>query len=131
MTLNVETPPKDEKAFTELGRDLLEAAIKLGLNVDPEGFLYAWAGGTRVLVDRDDESGEITSILLMAAGKRWLDSATKASVMLVAGDREKMLKFAHTIAKGIGAVSIYVEEEEPIEKTDTFIRYGVVETPLE
>lgn len=131
MTLNVETPPKDEKAFTELGRDLLETAIKLGLNIDPEGFLYAWAGGTRVLIDRNDTTGEITSMLLMAAGKRWLDSATKASVMLIAGDREKMIAFAKIIAKGIGATSIFIEDAEPVEKTDTYIRYNVVETSLE
>lgn len=131
MSLTVETPPKDEEKFADKAHEIVKAAKRLGIELDPEGFIYAWAEGVRLLVERNDETQEIDSLLFMSAGKRWIASDVKASVLSVKGNRDRMLDFAKTVAKAMGATSIFYEEEELLEKRDDRAKYIVVEDSLE
>lgn len=128
--MNVESPPRDQEKFGELGKELAEASKALGMNLHVEGFLLAWASGVRVLTERDS-NGAIVSMLLMAAGERWVYSDVKATVLMVKGDVPKMMNFARTIAKAIGATGLLYEEDAPLEKTESRTRFAVVEEVLD
>lgn len=121
----VESIPKDENKLKELGKEIVIAASKLGLNFQTEGFLLSWASGTRVILERNN--GEITSLLLMTVGERWVDSSVKATVLEYAGNVKSILEFAESIAKGAGATSMYYEESKPLEETEDYSRYIVRE----
>lgn len=125
MGFSVEQPPKDDTALAAKGKEIVEAAKALGLNLDTEGFLLAWLNGTRVLVERD-ASNEIIGFALVAIGHRWLHNDFTASVLDIRGpNREGMLAFLTTIANALGATDIFIEDVEPIEVTAGFTRYSV------
>lgn len=107
MPYSVLQPPKDEAAFAALGKEIYEAGKAFGLNLDPEGFLFSWANGTRVLVERDAE-GKIVGLVLMALGKRWIQSDFTATVLYYNGS-EGLLEFTLQIAHALGATSLYRE----------------------
>lgn len=123
-------PPGDEKRLWEVGKPIIEAAIRLGLKIDPEGFMYSWMSGTRLLVEKED--GEIVGMAMMTAGKRWVDAEHQASVLLVTeAGRDKLLEFASTIAKAMGAVGMYFEEREVLEETPTYTRFAIRHVKLD
>ena len=64
MPFRVIQPPSDQEQFTAEGKRLFAAAIGLGIPLEPEGFLYSWVNGTRVLVEETAE-GEIIGFLLL------------------------------------------------------------------
>jgi hypothetical protein len=110
MTFSVIAPPGDEQKLKEIGVEVVRAALRLGFNMDAEGFLTAWVGeGVRVLVDRDEEK-EIAGILLLVCGKRWLHSDYTASILGMKGrDEAGLIDFAKNIASAIGASILFRE----------------------
>lgn len=113
MPFVVIQPPADETKLAEVGKEVYEAAVKLGLNVDVEGFIQSWVTGLRVLAERDEE-GVICGICLMALGKRWTRQDYTASVLELRGrDHSEMLEFAKQIAAALGAISLYHETSDP------------------
>ena len=76
MSFVVVQPPKDETEFAELGKQLVEAGRALGMQLEAEGFLFSWIGGTRVLVEKT-ETGEIVSMALVTIGKRWTQTTPR------------------------------------------------------
>lgn len=127
MAFEIYTPPGDDKELADRAKEVLNAAAKLGEPMNIEGFLFAWVGGTRVAVERDDATGEIVSIGIFTAGKRWTHNDVTAHVLRLEGNRKAMLGFIITMCKAIGATSIYVEEPEPLEATTEHRRYAVRE----
>lgn len=128
--IDVEAPPKDDEKLKEKAKELVTAAIRLGLGIEPQGFIVAWATGVRVIVDRDDETGEVVGMAFLAVGQRWTDSLDKATLLRVIGDLDKILAFAKTVAKAAGSVSLF-HEERVLEETEDFTRFVVKETFLD
>lgn len=115
MSFNVVQPPKDETEFAELGKQLVEAGRALGMQLEAEGFLFSWIGGTRVLVEKT-EAGEIVSMALVTIGKRWTHNDTTATVLLMEGNREQMLEFVKQIASALGATELFVQNPLPVQR---------------
>lgn len=115
MSFNVVQPPKDETEFAELGKQLVEAGRALGMQLEAEGFLFSWIGGTRVLVEKT-ETGEIVSMALVTIGKRWTHNDTTATVLLMEGNREPMLEFVKQIASALGATELFVQNPLPVQR---------------
>lgn len=115
MSFNVVPPPKDETEFAETGKQLVEAGRALGMQLEAEGFLFSWIGGTRVLIERA-ESGEIVSMALVTIGKRWTHNDTTATVLLMEGNREPMLEFVKQIAAALGATELFVQNPLPVQR---------------
>lgn len=114
MSFTVVQPPKDENEFAELGKQLVEAGRALGMQLEAEGFLFAWIGGTRVLIEKT-EAGEIVSMALVTIGKRWTHNDTTATVLLMEGNREPMLEFVKQIASALGATELFVQNPLPTQ----------------
>lgn len=126
------TPPKnnDEK-MAETAKEVLKAAIDLGGEpMDVEGFLFAWVGGTRVVVQRDDSTQAITGVCIFQAGKRWTENATTAHVLRIDGNREDLLVFVTTLCQAIGATKLYVPEDGFVEQPDGTRIHIVREYPV-
>lgn len=115
MSFVVVQPPKDETEFAELGKRLVEAGRALGMQLEAEGFLFSWIGGTRVLVEKT-EAGEIVSMALVTIGKRWTHNDTTATVLLMEGNREQMLEFVKQIASALGATELFVQNPLPVQR---------------
>lgn len=127
--MEVINPPKDENKFAETGKWLVDSAHELGMDIDTEGFLYSWVAGTRVLVEKDGD--KVVGMALMAVGFRWVDSSYKATLLRIAGNEERLMEFARTIAKATGATGLLYEEDDPLEATDEYTRYVIREENLE
>lgn len=130
MSFHVVQPPKDEEQFAEVGKELYYAGVKLGLTLDVEGFLNAWASGTRVIVERDD-SDEIVSMAFVACGRRWVRSDFTASLLDIRGNVDATLEFVKTVCNALGATHLFYEEPEVLEEGDGFRRYVVREHQLQ
>lgn len=130
MSFSVIQPPKDEEEFAKVGKELYAAATALGLNLDAEGFLFSWTSGTRVVVERDD-SDAIVSFALVTIGQRWIAKDFTASVLALKGNRETTLAFIQTISNALGATSLFIEEEHPLEETPSYRRFAIREIILQ
>lgn len=53
MSFEILNPPKGDLDLIEKTREVLTAAKDLGLDLDPEGFVYSWIGGTKLVVEYD------------------------------------------------------------------------------
>ena len=115
MPFTVIQPPADETKFAEVGRELFEAAGKLGIKLNFEGFLMAWVNGTRALVERAP-TGEIVGLALMSVGHRWVPEGFTATILAMEGNVETMLEFAKTIATALGASSLFYEAAEVVDQ---------------
>lgn len=114
-TILVIAPPSTDEGLHQVGRRIVEAGQKLGIHLEPEGFLYAWVSGTRVIVIEDADKN-ITSMALMTYGMRWVDSDSVATILRLEGDQqEELLKFCATLATGLGATQL-VYEIDPTER---------------
>lgn len=113
MPFRVIQPPSDQTQFTEAGKRIYAAARKLGIPLDPEGFLYSWVNGTRVIVEEQD--GEIKGLALLAMGKRWTHNDTTASVLVMEslGDEAGLLDFIKQIASAFGSHELFVQDRVP------------------
>lgn len=111
MSFHVVPPPKEEKALAETGKELVQAAFNLGANIQPEGFLYAWVGGTRAIVERD-ESGKIITLAMMQVGKRWVENDLTGTVLILEGaNQEPMVEFLKSICAAMGASQMFVQNK--------------------
>lgn len=124
MTFSVVQPPKEEQKFAETGKELYDAATRLGMNLDVEGFLYAWANSTRVVVQRDKE-GVIISMAMVSIGRRWVHADYTASLLAVKGNREETIEFVKTISNALGATHLFIEDPNPVGETDEYVLYSV------
>lgn len=125
MPFRVIQPPSDEKNFTEAGKRVYAASQELGMNFDPEGFLFSWVNGVRVVVEEVDD--EIVGIGLVATGRRWTHNDTTASVLNVEskGDYDGLIDFMKQIATAFGCTEMFVENKAIQRNGDTNI-YTVV-----
>lgn len=125
MALRVIQPPKDEKQMAEVIKPVIEAALKFGLRLEPEPFIFSWLQGTRVLVQETD--GKIDGVLLMAVGIQWLSGDFTATVLANAGyARSELLDFAKTIATALGAAKLTAEDPELQTQVDRLTRHRVL-----
>lgn len=115
MPFTVIQPPADETKFAEVGRELFDAAGKLGIKLNFEGFLMAWVNGTRALVERVP-AGEIVGLALMSVGHRWVPEGFTATILAMEGNVDSMLEFAKTIAAALGASALFYEASEVIDQ---------------
>ncbi len=127
MPFTVIQPPADETKFAEVGRELFEAATRLGIKLNFEGFLMAWVNGTRALIERD-ASGTIVSVALMSVGHRWVPDDFTASILASEGNTKTMLEFAKTIATALGAAVLFFEVEA--QERDGYSEHTVIEWQL-
>ena len=117
MPFAVIQPPENDDMLAETGKMLIEAAKNLGIDLDPEGFLFAWLSGCRVIVERD-ASNAIISMALVTVGKRWTHNDTTATVLRLEGNRTELLEFIRHIASALGARELFVQAPFPLEKDD-------------
>lgn len=109
MPFRVVQPPTNQEEFAELGKRLFAAAQALGIPLDPEGFLYSWVNGTRVVIEEVDD--EIKGFAMLAAGKRWTHNDTTATVLVreSSGDEDGLLEFLKQIAAALGSTELFVQ----------------------
>ena len=109
MPFRVVQPPTNQEEFAELGKRLFAAAQALGIPLDPEGFLYSWVNGTRVVVE--EVGDEIKGFAMLAAGKRWTHNDTTATVLVreSRGDEDGLLEFLKQIAAALGSTELFVQ----------------------
>lgn len=116
MTFEVMIPPEDTQELTDATVEVIQAAIDLDQEVEPEGFIYSWVSGSRLVVRRDAER-KIIGIAMFTMGKRWTHSDMKAHVLLLLGDKEAMLDYIVNMAKALGVSGVFYEEGV-IQETD-------------
>lgn len=111
MPFRVVQPPTNQEEFAELGKRLFAAAQALGIPLDPEGFLYSWVNGTRVVIEEVDD--EIKGFAMLAAGKRWTHNDTTATVLVFesSGDVDGLLEFLKQIAAALGSTELFVQNK--------------------
>lgn len=126
MGYEIVNKPDDEQTAIEVAKELVNAAVELEMNIDVHGFVYAWAGGTKVVIERNSED-KIVSMGFLAGGDRWTDNDTTAHVLKMAGDRKGLLEFFKVICKAIGAKSLFYQEDVPLEETKGYNRYIITE----
>lgn len=130
MSYEVIQPPTSEQSLAKLGEEVLLAAKELGRPMDVEGFLQAWLSGLRVIAERNAEN-KITGLALLAVGRRWLFQDVAATVVWKkAKDDAALLNYIKMLASALGAVNLYVETDKPLEETDSFTRYEIVQHVL-
>lgn len=110
MSFHVIAPPTDEAKFAEVAKEILEDAARLGMNLEPQGFLYAWATNTRVAVEKQD--GVVVSMAMLINGMQWTRNLETATVLEIRGNIEPMLEFVKTLAIAMGARVLMVERPE-------------------
>lgn len=108
MTFEVLLPPEDAKNLTDATVEVVEAAIRMGQDVEPEGFIYSWMAGSRLVVHRDKDRN-IDGIAMFTMGKRWTHSDQKAHVLLLLGDKSALLGFVVNMAKALGITGVFYE----------------------
>jgi hypothetical protein len=109
-------PVTDENSFAERGKEIVAAALELGMSIDTQGFLLAWVNGTRVLVERD-AAGKIIALAFVAVGRRWIKDDFTATILELRGhDQPAMLEFIKQIAAALGATSLFFQPEDPVEE---------------
>ena len=116
MPFRVIQPPSDKEQFAETGKRIYTAAKELGIPLDPEGFLFSWVNGTRVLVE--EQGDEIVGVALLAVGRRWTRSDTTASVLEVEtkGDYNGMLEFIKQICTAFGCTEVFVQNRAAVRE---------------
>lgn len=129
MTFTVVPPPQNQDRFGEVGVKLIEAAHKLGMQVDPEGMLRAWAmDATKILIE--NEGDDIKGMAFMAVGPRWVDSTVQASIIEYRDPSGGLLIFARTIAQAFNATGLFYEDPEPITQEGNRTEYRVIREEL-
>lgn len=123
MPFVVVSPSKDEQVFAKEGRELLEASKRLGFNFDPQGFLSAWVGGTRVAAEKDAE-GQIVGMAVFAVGKRWVQNDFTATMLDFNGS-EQLLDFVKQLCKVFGATTLFMETRQLTETTFEITRVPI------
>jgi hypothetical protein len=113
--IKVIQPPQDETKIPELGRWLYEGLKALDINLDIEGFVIAWTGGSTKMVVETDAENKIISAALLTIGKKWTDSRESAMILDIRGDRAKMIEYCTNLATAfnMGYMAYEAQEHEP------------------
>lgn len=123
-------PPADEVALAETGKEIIAAAIELGMNPDTQGFLLAWINGTRVAVEKDS-TGKIIGLALIALGKRWVQNDFTATLLDMRGEnRDGMLEFVKQICAVLGVTSLFHQPDGAVEENGQLV-HRVLEFKLQ
>ena len=120
-------PPADEQVFAETSKRIFDAAHRLGMKLEIEGFLMAWVSGTRVIVEEKD--GEIIALALVTMGRRWVQDDFAATLLDSRGGDERMFEFIKQIAIAMGSQSLIMQDGEGVEEGDKTV-YRVVRYKL-
>jgi hypothetical protein len=96
--LKVVQPPQKDDEIPVVGKWLYEGIKALGIELDLEGFLLVWTGGTTKMIVEVDADNKIISAALLALGKKWTDSRQSASILALAGDRKKLIEYCTNLA---------------------------------
>lgn len=129
MTFEVLTPPDDADNLTRSSVEVIKAAIDMGLDVEPEGFIYSWIAGSRLVVKRDAERN-IVGIAMFSMGKRWTHSDMKAHVLILLGETQELLDYIVNMARAIGVSGVFYQDSL-INETETHREYLVREIIVE
>ena len=107
--------PKEEAKQAEVGKWLYEGYRTLGMLLDLEGFLLAWANDSTKMVVDVDADNKITSGALLVIGKKWSDDDPSATILEQRGDRSVIIPYCINIATAFGVRHMYFEalEGEP------------------
>ena len=118
MPFRVVQPPTNQEEFAELGKRLFAAAQALNVPLDPEGFLYSWVNGTRVVIEEVDD--EIKGFAMLAAGKRWTHNDTTATVLVreSRGDEDGLLEFLKQIAAALPCAPDHANPQKPEKREE-------------
>jgi hypothetical protein len=113
--LKVVQPPQKEEDLPAVGKWLYEGIKALGIELDLEGFLLVWTGGTTKMVVDTDADNKIISAALLALGKKWTDSRQSATILALAGDRAKLIDYCVNLATAFNVEYLAYEalEDEP------------------
>jgi hypothetical protein len=115
--IKVVQPPQKEDDIPVVGKWLYEGLLALDITLDIQGFLMAWtSGGTKMIVETDTDN-KIISAALMTVGRKWTDSRESATVLIIRGDRSKMIDYCTNLATAfnMGYLAYEAEEGEPGE----------------
>lgn len=125
MTVEILIAPKnDEQKLADMGKEIVEAANRLGSPVQVEGFIMAWLSQVKVVVERD-VTGKIVSLAFFTGGPRWIDAEVAVHILRNDGNFELLMQTIMTVAKGMGAEYVYYQELNPIEELEDYTRYVV------
>jgi len=110
MSFHVIAPPADQEKFAELAKALLMDAARLGMNLDPLGFLQAWAGSTRVIVEKQD--GVVVSMAFVVSGMQWSRNLETATILDIRGNVEALLDFIKSMVIAMGSKKLLLERPD-------------------
>jgi len=110
MSFHVIAPPADQEKFAEQAKALLIDAARLGMNLDPLGFLQAWGTSTRVIVERQD--GVVVSMALVVSGMQWSRNLETATVLDIRGNVEALLEFVKSMVIAMGSKRLMIERPD-------------------
>lgn len=110
MSFHVLAPPSDEQKFAEQAKALLTDAARLGMNLDPLGFLQAWASTTRVVVEKQE--GVIVSMALVVSGMQWTRNQETATVLEIRGNVAPLLDFVKSMVIAMGSKRLMLERPD-------------------
>jgi hypothetical protein len=113
--LKVVQPPQKEEDLPTVGKWLYEGIRALGIELDIEGFLLVWTGGTTKMIVETDVDNKIVSAALLTIGKKWTDSRQSASILAMQGDRKKLIEYCTNLATAFNVEYLAYEalEDEP------------------
>jgi hypothetical protein len=113
--IKVIQPPVDEAKIPEIGRWLYEGLKALGIELDLEGFVIAWTGGSTKMIVETNAENKIVSAALLTIGKKWIDSRESAMILSLKGDRAKLIEYCTNLATAfnMGYLAYEAEEHEP------------------
>lgn len=118
MKFEVLTPPDDADKLTNATVEVITAAIDLGLDVEPEGFILSWASGSRLVVHRNAEN-KIDGIAMFTMGRRWTHSDMKAHILILLGEKQILIDYVVNMAKALGVTGVFYEDSQ-IHETDEY-----------
>lgn len=127
MSIDVVMPPREnDLELVEKAKEILFAATDLGMNINVEGFIMAWASGTKVVVEYDDDE-KIVSVGIITIGKRWTNNDVSAHVLTMAGNKDKLIDYFIKMCQISDATSLFYQEDGLLEDTPEYNRYAVKE----
>ena len=105
---NIASQENIHAQFTEM----LQCFKDIDLEVDLDGFAMTWAAeNTRVAVAKD-EAGKCLGVAVLCFGRRWYDTETSGSLILIEGAaRRELIRYIRDACGILGVHSIYMQKE--------------------
>lgn len=114
--------------LAEMAKPIVDAGQRLGIPVDPPGFMFAWVNGVRVIAEKDGQ-GEIVGLAFLAVGHRWIGADGGATLMAMESEHPfEMMNFIKAIAAATGATTLY-HETRVVERENGIKEHVVVAYP--